>query len=410
MHGHSTSNYDTSTTPTLNGLGAQAVALPLLIVGLVALALGWLSTLGSSGGGARFEFAYLINFVFFLSISLGGVIFIPILHIARTGWSIVIRRLAEIISHGVVPSAVIFLFIWLSVAFGTDSLFPWNDPEIVAADELVKHKTPYSNKTFFLIRGLFYFGVWILAVRLFTGLSTRQDETGDVKLTHRMEFFSAPAIVLYALTSTFAAIDWMMSLDPIFFSTIWGVYFFAGSMVAFFSTLMLVILFLQRAGVLTEPITVEHRHDVAKWLFFALCFWGYIAFSQYLLIWYANIPEETGWFGVRQEHGWGAVSFLLIFGHFAFPFLGMMSRTVKRNPKYMIFWAFYMLTLHWIDLWWLIMPQFTPTALTFGLPEILCFVGIGSIFAAGIIRLTGQYKMIPVRDPRLNESLNFHNI
>lgn len=407
MDSHAAAEFDASKVGTLGqvvSVPAQAIALG----GAIALVLA--AALGFGTDKAHFWHAYLVNVVYFLSLGLGALIFVVLQHLTRSGWSVMVRRVMEIISLAVMPCAILFLPILISVVTGDASLFPWNDPEIVKADEIVAHKTGYSNPIFFACRAVFYFVVWSGIAWYFLKTSSRQDETGDPKLSLRMEGMAAPAVILYALTSSFAAIDWIMTLDEYWFSTILGVYFFAASIVGFGSLLAILVIHLQDSGVLGEGINAEHFHDLGKVIFFGTCFWGYIALSQYLLIWYANIPEETMWYQVRQENGWQWISMILILGHFAIPFLGMMPRDVKRNPKRLLPWAIFMLVMCWIDIYWLIMPQYDASVVPFSLVEVLCFLGVGGVVVGVVLHLAADYTLMPVGDPRLPECLDFHNI
>ncbi|MCA9018642.1 MAG: quinol:cytochrome C oxidoreductase, partial [Planctomycetaceae bacterium] len=246
-----------------------------------------------TNGWDLFAFSYLQSTFFCLSISLGALFFVMIQQLTRAGWSVVLRRLSEFISMGVIPLSVLVLPIVLFTLMGNDTLYHWANSETVAKDHLLHAKSPYLNTGFFALRYLIYFGSWIFLARYFLGKSVAQDETGDPELTLLMERRSGPAILLYAFTLTFAAIDFIMSLDAHWFSTIFGVYYFAAGLVGFFSFLAISLVFLRSKGLLQEPVTVEHLHDVGKLLFAFNCFWAYIAISQYLLIWYANIPEET---------------------------------------------------------------------------------------------------------------------
>ncbi|MCA9017116.1 MAG: quinol:cytochrome C oxidoreductase, partial [Planctomycetaceae bacterium] len=211
---------------------------------------------------------------------------------------------------------------------------------------------------------------------------------------------------------TFAAFDFIMSLDAHWFSTIFCVYYFAAGLVGFFSFLAISLIYLRSKGLLQEPVTVEHLHDVGKLLFAFNCFWAYIAISQYLLIWYSNIPEETVFFLHRQSHGWGTISLILVIGHFAIPFVFFMSRWMKRNPKTLFFWAAYLLVMNWIDIFWLVMPNANLEGVSFSmiLVDVCCTIGVGGIYIAGLLKFAGQTSVMPVRDPRLEESLKFHNI
>ena len=399
---------------TLAELGPlpMKVALGCSVLLPVALVLGMVF----SHGMDLFAFSYLQSTFFCLSISLGALFFVMIQQLTRAGWSVVLRRLSEFLSLGVIPMAVLVLPIVLVTLMGNDVLYQWASSENVSTDHLLQHKSPYLNTGFFALRYVIYFASWIFLARFFLNKSVAQDESGDPELTLLMERRSGPAILLYAFTLTFAAFDFIMSLDAHWFSTIFGVYYFAAGLVGFFSVLAISLVFLRSKGLLREPVTVEHLHDVGKLLFAFNCFWAYIAISQYLLIWYANIPEETTFFLPRQEKGWGTVSLILVIGHFAIPFVFFMSRWMKRNPKTLCFWAFYLLIMNWVDIFWLVMPNIAfdgvKSAVTFPmiLINVCCTIGVGGIFFASILKLAGDKSVMPVRDPRLEESLEFHNI
>jgi hypothetical protein len=280
---------------------------------------------------------------------------------------------------------------------------------------LTHKKRPYLNAPFFLIRWIAYFALWGWLARYMWKSSIRQDQTGEPALSVRMEKVSAPGLVLFALSVTFASFDLLMSLDPHWFSTIFGVYYFSGGMMATFATLIILTMLLQRTGLLKTSINNEHRHDLGKFLFAFVFFWGYIAFSQYMLIWYGNIPEETAWFvrrgaATHDPNPWSGVLILLLFGHLLVPFAGLLSRHVKRRPGVLLFWAIWLLIMHWIDIWWIVMPQFDKSSLTFGIPEIASMVGIGGLMIAAAARLAGDRPLIPIRDPRLSEAYGFRNI
>ena len=260
-----------------------------------------------------------------------------------------------------------------------------------------------------------------------------QDASGDPRLTLRMQRVAAPGMILYAFTQTFAIIDWVMALEPHWYSTMFGVYFFAASCCGFLATMIILCFILQRSGRVTESITTEHYQDLGKFLFaFGIVFWAYIAYSQYMLIWYANIPEETGWFAIRQLGGWGALSILLIVGHFAGPFLVLVSRYPKRWKGFLAAAALWMLVIHFIDIYWLAMPA-VPAELIASVstyPELvaefeaayaetydlhwsvidgLCVLGLAGVAAAGTAAGLRRASLIPERDPRLAESLAFEN-
>jgi len=375
--------------------------------GIIAGAVG----LAASGGLAatmgvdRFLFAYVLNLAFFLSLALGGLFLVVLHHLTRTGWGVVVRRLAEAVASTLPFLALLFL----PVLLGVHHLYHWADPAVVAKDPLLQAKGAFLNVPFFALRWALYFGVWILTARFFVGRSIAQDATGDVELTSRMQGAAAPATLAFALTTTFAAIDLLLSLDAHWYSTIFGVYFFAGCVVAIVSLLILLAFGAQQAGLLRSSITVEHYHDLGKYLFAFVVFWAYIAFSQYMLIWYANLPEETGWFLRRQTHGWGGVGLALLFGHFVLPFLALLSRAPKRQPPLLAAAAAWMLAMHWIDLYWLVMPEASGLSPRLHAVDLTLFVGIGGFVVAGAAwTLRGRF-LVPVRDPRLEESRHFEN-
>ncbi|TWT34822.1 quinol:cytochrome C oxidoreductase [Blastopirellula retiformator] len=373
---------------------------------LVALVMGMVE-----GDRLRhFFFSYLTNYLFFLSIALGALGFIALQHLTRAGWSASVRRITEIIAMTLAPMALLFVPILFSVLSGSDSLFSWNSAEAMEHNPVLAGKAPYLNSFFFAIRAVIYFAVWILAARFFFAKSTAQDESGDPELTLRMEKKSPLVVFAFALTVTFASIDWAMSLDPMWFSTMFGVYFFAGAMLAFFSFTLICCSTLQSWGKLTEVITVDRYHDLSKFIWGFTLFWGYIAFSQYLLYWYGNIPEETVWYLVRQNAAWRNVSLLLLFGQFIIPFFGTMSRHVRRNRPLMVGWATFILVMHWFDIYWLVMPQFSPDALPLGLMELACLIGLGGFFIGNLAWIAAERPLLALRDPRLTEALTLENL
>jgi len=382
---------------------------PCAIVGGVGLALAALLIPLTDHGTERFFHSYLVSFAYFLSLSLGALFFVILQHLTRSGWSVVVRRLAE----GVASNVTVLAGLAVLVLVGMGWLYHWTHGEEVAADALLQGKRPYLNPVFFIVRVVVYFAVWAGLARYFFNRSVEQDGTGEVALTLRMERASAPAMIAYALTVTFAAFDLLMSLDPHWYSTIFGVYYFSGGVVGFFAALVLIAYLVQRSGRLERAITEEHYHDLGKLVFAFVVFWAYIAFSQYMLIWYANIPEETGWYLHRQEGGWAAVSLLLLFGHFVLPFLALISRHPKRRPAVLVVGAVWVLLMHWVDIFWLVLPgtRFAEGGrVPLHLMDLFCFVGVGGLFVAAAIHRLRDHSLVPERDPRLPQSLSFENV
>jgi hypothetical protein len=374
------------------------------LIGIVALAATFVLSL-ATGELRHFCYAYLTNFCYVLSLSLGGLFFVALQHVARAGWSVVVRRLAEVVAANLALLAVLSLPILLSVTV----LYGWTHEPHGGHAELLESKAPYLNVPFFIVRFVGYFAIWALMARYFLKRSLEQDRTGDVDLTIHLSKVGAVTIVVYAVTITFGAFDLIMSLTPEWYSTIFGVYYFSGSMVGFLSLATLLAMWLQSKGLLREAITREHYHDVGKLLFGFVFFWGYISFSQYMLIWYGNIPEETQYYLVRQSRPWMWVSLALLFLHFFVPFVGLLSRHVKRRKLPLAFWSAWMLAMHWIDVYWLIMPTYAPDRVPFGPMEIGCLIGLVGLFLAGLAHVAGDRSLVPEKDPRLDESLEFEN-
>lgn len=276
-------------------------------------------------------------------------------------------------------------------------------------------KLPYLNRPFFLVRAVIYFAIWAwLALRLFR-LSTLQDSTRDPKMTVAAQRFAPGATFLFGLSLTFAAFDWLMSLDPMWYSTIFGVWVFAGSVVAIHAVLILVTLAFRRQGLIGEAVNVEHYHDLGKLLFGFTVFWAYISFSQFFLIWYAGIPEETRFYHLRWGEGpWRAVGYGIVFLHFVVPFALLLSRNTKRKLPVLGFAAALLLVMHLVEVYWAVMPNFRPLVLSTDHLEVhwldvACLLGVGGVYLALVFWQMTRHPLIPVGDPRLERSLRFEN-
>jgi hypothetical protein len=317
---------------------------------------------------------------------------------------------AEYLTLLVPLAGLLLLPIAVPLLFGYGALYHWNDAEYVAHDALIQGKAGYLNAPFFVARLLLYFAIWSGMIVLYVGGSLRQDDAQDLVAWHRMRRFSGPSMISYALTINFAAFDLLMSIDAHWFSSIFGVYFFAASAVAFLAALTLAVLGLQWTGKLRDEVNAEHYHDLGKLLFGFNMFWAYIAFSQYLLIWYANIPEETSWFLRRQENGWQWIGVTLVFGHFLLPLFGLMSRQQRRNPRVLAFWSAFLLMAHWMDLYWLVMPEASKSPVVIGSVEVLSGIACLTVGGVWLLRSTRGKRFIPSGDPYLDQSLSFHNV
>ena len=358
-----------------------------------------------AGNPKQFFFSWLVSFLFFLSLALGGLFFVLIQYAAQGGWGVVLRRIGETVFATLPVMAVLFLPLLL----GLRDLYSWAVPGAADHDALLRWKAPYLNIPFFLIRAALYFGIWSFIALLYYRGSSGQDVSGDPGVSARLRRFAGPAIIVLALTQTFASIDWIMSLTPLWYSTMFGVYFFAGSFVGFIALLSILAAAMRQAGLLETVITAEHLHDMGKLLFAFTSFWAYIAFSQFFLIWYANLPEETIWYKARLEGSWEAVSLLLMAGHFAVPFFYLMGRDVKRRGWTLAVGGLWLLAMHFVDLYWQVMPTLHPEGVRPSLLDVAAFVAVGGSSVAAAAWLMRRQALVPLRDPRLAESLAFEN-
>ncbi|NOZ73977.1 MAG: hypothetical protein GXO90_01165, partial [FCB group bacterium] len=271
-------------------------------------------------------------------------------------------------------------------------------------------KSGYLNPSFFSIRAVGYFLVWMVIAQLLYRTSLKQD-TGENSqvISQRLKTISAPSIILFALTLTFFGFDWVMSIDPLWYSTIFGVYIFSGSYLVILAFLIILNLKLQSQKGFSDLVTVEHYHDLGKLLFAFTVFWGYIGGSQYFFIWYANIPEETVWYLHRWEGGWKLASLFLIAGHFILPFLTLIFRAGKRNLQVLGFMAGWMIFMHYVDLYWLIMPNLHHQGPVLSWMDVSSFLGIGGIFLGIFWRTFSTHTPVPAGDPNLKKSIEFTN-
>jgi hypothetical protein len=381
-------------------LGAGVVALGASLIGLF---------LGPESR-EQFFFSYLVAYMFTLSIALGAMFFVLVQHLTRAGWSVVVRRVAENMMGTMPWLAVLFL----PVVLGYHTLYHhWVDAQITPGqpgyDAVLAGKSGYLNVPFFFGRAIAYFVIWVFIATWFRRKSIEQDRTGDPALTLKMARVAAPCMFLFALSLTFAAIDWMMTLFPHWFSTIYGVCYFAGSFMAAMGVMALIFMALRRQGHLRDVVNTEHYHDMGKLLFAFMVFWTYVTFSQYMLIYYANLPEETVYFQARNHGDWPTIGRALIIGHFLLPFVYLMSRHMKRNRLTLALGAVFMLVMHWIDLYWQVMPALHHEGVHLTWLDAATIVGLPCVFLSLVIAGMRRVPLIPERDPRLRESLAFIN-
>jgi len=349
----------------------------------------------------RASFNAVILYLAMVSIAVGSLFLLALEYITGAVWSVPMRRVSEFLA-GLSPFLVLLA---IPLFLHMHELFHWTHAEAVANDGVLAAKAPYLNVTFFIVRTVVFLALWTLFYTLFTRNSTKQDVTRDQSLTRRNVRLAAVFIPLFAITLTFTAIDWAMSLEPHWFSTIYGVYYFSGTVLTAVSAATYVIVRFKEGGLL-PGLQRDHYYSLGALMFGFVNFWAYIAFSQFLLIWYANLPEETYWFMARWKNGWEIVSVLLIIVHFLVPYFVLLPQEAKMDGRRLKFMALWLVGAHFLDLFWLIMPTHSPQAnigwMELGFP----LVGIGMVILL-LSWKTKRYNVVPIGDPKLQRGLEF---
>jgi hypothetical protein len=376
----------------------KSICAAFMIVGLIAF-IACLAT-----DKARAWNAYLIGLFYFSSIALGGLFFTAIQHVTKAGWSVNIRRLTEAFT-AFLPYGFVFALIFL---VGAPNIYKWLDPKLVASDTLIAHKSHYLNMTFFAVRVVLFFGLWILFRKILVGLSVAQDTSKDENLTHKSLKYSIMFIPVFALSYSLFAVDTLMSLDPHWFSTIFGVYAFAGLFQSSLAMLALFMIYGMKKGLLKGWVDENHLHDVGKFVFAFTVFWAYIAFSQYMLIWYANLPEETIFYIPRSQGSWAYVSIGLLVFKFIVPFICLLPQGSKRKPELLAPICVLILIMQFVDLYWLVYPNFNEEHVVFSFWEIFIFLGFAGAFFFATSKFLSQNKIVAIGDPRIHESMHHH--
>ena len=343
--------------------------------------------------------AYLVGWLFWLGIALGCLALSMINHLSRGAWGVVVRRVMEAAARTLPLLAVLALPILL----GLDHLYEWLHPH--AGDAVLEHKAPYLNLPFFLVRFALYFALWYGLALVLSRLSWRQDETGDPGLARRMQLIAAPGLAAYCLAATFASIDWLMSLQPHWYSTIYGVYFMGGQALSGLAFVITAGYLLARRPPMDRVLAPRHFHDWGKLFLAFVMLWAYFSFSQFLIIWSGNLPEETTWYVTRLEHGWGWIALALVLFHFALPFVLLLSRDLKRHARLLAGVAGSMLVMRFVDLYWQVEPAFHEGAFSFSWMYLVTPVAIGGLWLWWFLRELAKRPLLPINDPDLAEAV-----
>jgi hypothetical protein len=349
----------------------------------------------------RFFQAYLTAYMLVLGATMGCLAFGMIHQLSGGAWGVVTRRLIGAASR-VLP---ILTLLFLPIAFGIGQLYHWSHGEAVAGDEILQHKQPYLNVPFFLVRAAVYFGIWNALVYFLNAWSLEQDRTGDPRISRRMRLLSGPGLVLYVLTTTFASFDWLMSLDPHWFSTIYGVLVIGGQGLTALAVLIIALAWLGRRPPLDTVVIPGHFHDLANLMLAFVMLWAYFSFSQYLIIYSGNLPEEIPWYLTRLKTSWRVVGVALVVLHFAVPFLLLLSRTLKRTPGLLVKVAVGVLVIRLVDLVWLVAPHFHEEGISVSWLDLVVPLALITTWVGCFIGQLRGRAILPVHDPQFDEAL-----
>lgn len=378
---------------------ATAAAKRVQVLALAAgLAGSALALAGAFMNPDQFWPAYLLAYIYWLQIALGCLGMAMLHHVVGGRWSALIRRWME---AGAMTIPLLTLF-FLPLLFGMGTLYPWSNPDQVQQSPLLQQKTLYLNTPFFVVRAALYFLVWNGLAYLLNRWSREQDRTGDARLAARMRRLSTIGLILLVLTSTFAAYDWMMSLEPEWYSSIYGLIFIAGQGLAALAVAILGLRVLARRDPAGQD-WARSFNDLGSFMLAFVMIWAYFSFSQFLIIWSANISTEVTWYYYRLHGQWAAFALLLFAFGFALPFFALLSRSLKRRSQLLTVLAVLILCGRWVELYWLIMPAFWPDGLHFHWLDIALLAGLGGIWLAVFIRLWLSKSPLPHHDPRLGD-------
>lgn len=379
--------------PPLARLGSLAFFAGVAALGICAI--------GGFFAPAQFFHSYLVAFVFWAGMALGCLSIVMLQYLTGGAWGLVLRRVLESGTRTLPLVALLFV----PIVFGLGRLYEWSHAEEVAHDPLLSHKAAYLNVPFFIGRTIFYFASWLAVAYFLNKWSLEQDRGGDRRLSRKLQLLSSGGIVLYGLTVTFSSIDWVMSLEPHWYSTMFGVLFIAGQGLSALAFVVAVTILLARRQPMRDVVSAKHLHDWGKLLLAFVMFWSYVSFSQYLIIWAGNLPEEIPWYLKRLQGGWGWIGLALILFHFLLPFLLLLSRTGNENRRLLAFVAGLVVLMRLVDVFWLIAPVFSQSEVRLHWMDILTPIGIGGLWLSVFLGQLRKRPLLPVGDPRFQEAL-----
>jgi hypothetical protein len=354
---------------------------------------------------AQFFHAYLVGFIFWTGITVGSLALLMLQHLTGGAWGLIIRRVLEA-STRTLP---LILLLFVPVVVGLNQIYPWtNRAEMDQVPALREKAAHYLNPPFFIGRAVIYFAIWSLLAVILNWLSLQQDRTADSKLKKRFQVVSGPGLGILILTITFAAIDWVMSLDPAWSSTIFGLIFVASWSLSALAFGILTMSWLSNREPMNAVVRPSHFHDWGNLLLTLVMLWTYFAFSQYLIIWSGNLPEETVWYVARKHGGWGAIALAIVILQFAFPFMTLLSRAAKKSPQKLALLAVLILAMRVVDVIWLIEPSYNREQFHLSWMDIAAPLAMGGLWLATFAWQLQKRSLVPINDPQLEQALAAH--
>ncbi|MGH9366834.1 MAG: hypothetical protein ACRD3M_04060 [Thermoanaerobaculia bacterium] len=369
-----------------------------LAVGVAALAA---CVAGAVARPDQFFRSYLLAFLFWNGLTTGAMAVLMLQYLTGGAWGIAIRRELEAATRTLPLTALAFV----PLLAGLHRLYEWTHADAVAQDEILRKKALYLNTPFFVTRAVLAFAAWFAVAYFLNKWSAAQDVRPDPAINRRLQRLSGGGLVVYGLTTTFTSVDWVMSLEPHWYSTMYGVLFMIGQALAALALATAAVLSLSRLEPVSGFLGGRHLHDLGKMMFAFTMLWAYVNFSQYLIVWSGNLPEEISWYLARLRGGWGWVGAAVLLFHFALPFLLLLSRQANRNPRTLASAALLLLVMRFVDVSWLVLPAFSAGAFRLGWMDLAAPVGLGGLWLAFYARNLAARPLLPVHDPGFEEAM-----
>jgi len=386
-------------TPPESVSGLQSKAMIAAVVGAVLAGIGF-----SMSGANRFYEAYLVAWVFWTGVGLGSLALLMLQHLSGGAWGLVIRRILEAATRTLPMMAVLFIPIYL----GMEHLYHWTNAEAAANDPVIRDKAAYLNTTFFLVRFVIYFAIWIGLSTLLSKWSAEQDRTGDPALADKMMRLSGGGMLVFFLTVTFAVVDWTMSVNPHWFSTMWGLLYIVGQGLSALAFAIAVLVMLSKTAPFDRVVNPSHLHDLGKLLFAFIMLWAYLSFSQFLIIYSANTAEEIPHYLVRAQNGWQWVGWALVAFHFVLPYVLLLARDIKRDWRRLSLIATWVVGIRLVDYYWHVAPEFHHEGLSVSLIDVALPIALGGVFVMMFAMQLKGRPLLPLQDAGLGKTLTHH--